>query len=103
MSNRELAYVPQERDPASLHPFGDKDITILVKTGVMGMYKSPGRPAVGLGADLEAVENLFGPVRVIAEVDDDLVVLVEQTDAGVQVRYEQHLAADVKVGREADI
>ena len=86
MSNRESAHVTQKRDPAGLHPFGNEDITIFVKAGVMGMNELPGRPAVGLSADLEAVKNLLGPFRVIAQMDDDLIVLVEQTDAGMQVR-----------------
>ena len=57
----------------------------------------------GWDADLESVEHLLGPLGVVAEVDDHFVVLVEQTDTGVQVGHEQHVAPDVEVGREADV
>ena len=60
----------------------------------------PAGQLVGLAADLEAVEHLLGPLGVVAQVDDHLVVLVEQRDPGVQVGHQQHVAADVEVGRE---
>ena len=91
----------QERDTAGLHPLGDEDVTVLVEAGVVRVDEFARGPPVGLGADPETVEHLLGPRLVVTQMDHDVIVLVEQGDAGEQVGHQQHLAPDVEVGREA--
>ena len=68
----------QERDAAGLDPLGDEDVALLVEACVVRMDELAGRPAVGLSADLEPIEHLFGPLGIVAQVDQHIVVLVEQ-------------------------
>src|SRR5271157_846249 len=87
----------QERDPARCNPFGYEDIPIFVETGVVRMNEFTRRPAVGLGANLEAVQDLLGPVRIITQVSQDLVVLIKEGDTRMQVGNQEHVAPDVEV------
>ena len=41
--------------------------------------------------------------RVVAQVIDYFVILVEQADPSVQVGYEEHLATNIEMGRETHI
>ncbi len=101
--NPASAHAAEERDAAGGDPFGDEDVAVLVEAGVVGMDELAVHPALGLGADLEAVEHLLGPLGVVSQVGEDLVVLVEQADPGVEVGDEQDVAADVEMGRERDV
>ena len=68
----------------------------------MRVDEPPGDPPRRVRPHLETIEGLLGPLGVVAQVGDDLVVLVHERDPRVQVGHEQHVAADVEVGREAD-
>ena len=79
-----------------------KMLPSLSKQASWGWMNLPaGHRPVGCGP--EPVEHLLGPVRVVAQVHDHLIVLVEDGDAGVQVGNEQVVAPDVEMGREADV
>src|SRR5207245_65666 len=93
----------EQRNPPRLHPLSYKDVAVLVEAGVVWVNEAARLPRLRLAAHLEAIEHLLRPLGVIAEVGDHLVVLAEQRYAGVQVGYQQHVAADVEVGGEGDI
>ena len=97
------AYVTQLRNPSGCDPLGDEDIAMLIKAGVVRMDEFTGRPTVGLGPDLETVEHLLGPLGVIAQVVNHLIVLVEKAHPGVQVGNQQHVTSNIEVSRKADV
>src|SRR6202030_2479894 len=84
------AHMSQFRDASGGDPLGNEDIAVFIETSIVRMDELAGRPAVGLASDLEAVENLFGPLRVITQVIDHFIFFVEQADTGMEVGHQQH-------------
>src|SRR5271157_2581681 len=91
----------RERDPARRNPFSYEDISIFVETGVVRMNEFTRRPAAGLGANLEAVQDLLGPVRIITQVSQDLVVLIKDEDEPIVV--DRHAMGLEPVDRARDL
>lgn len=87
---------------AAAHLLDHEDVAVAIEAGVVRMDKPSILPSLRLGAHHQAsrsafIEHAIDSRRIESEVGDDLVVLVEQRDAGVQVGDEQKIAADVDV------
>ncbi len=72
-------------DSAGVNPLDHEDITLRVEAGIVRMDEFARLPSARVGADFEAVEDFLSPCFVIAEMNDDVVVLIEERDAGVEI------------------
>ena len=89
----------QKAYASGIDPLNDENIAVFVETGVVRMNELARLPGFLIRADLE-LQNLATPAGVLAEMNDRFVVYIEQGDSGVQVRNEQHIAPNVKMGRK---
>ena len=67
------------------------------------MDEATGFPLIGLAAHrhLAAVQHLVGPRLIVAQVGDQVIVLVQDRHAGVQIGHQQIGAANIKMRGEA--
>ena len=47
-------------------------------------------------------ERFLAPSLVVAQLSDDFIILVQQSEPSVQVRHQHDIALDVNVGREQE-
>ena len=88
----------QTRHATGVDPFGDEDVAFVVETGVVGVDEFAVDPGLGVAA-IDAL--LFhDALDVIAELGDDFVFFIEQSDSGVQLGDEHQVFVGVDVGGE---
>jgi hypothetical protein len=94
--------MPQERNTAGGNPLGDVNVTRRIKTGVMRMDEATRLPTCGLKTHLKTIEDLLGPLGIVTQMNENLIVLVENRDSCMQVRDEQVRAARIEMRRETE-
>ena len=94
----------QEIDSAPDDPFDHEQVARAIETGVVRMNELACLPerTIAANGELAVAENLLGPVGIVAQVCENLVVLVEKRHPSMQVRNQQHIAANIEVSRKAD-
>jgi hypothetical protein len=73
----QLCQLLQEGHTSGGDPLDDVNIALGIEAGIMRMDELAVLPAFRLFTHCEAVENLLGPFRIVSEMDDDVVVLIE--------------------------
>ena len=69
------------RDPSGGDPFGNEDVALIVKTGVVRVDELAINPGLGVAAiDLLLLHH---PFNIITQPGDDLVLFIEQGHARV--------------------
>lgn len=89
----------ETRNAARGDPFGYEDIAGVVEAGVMGMDELTVNPCLSVAAiNTFLFHDAFD---VITKLGDNFVSLVEQGDAGVELRNEHEVFISVDVGGES--
>ena len=90
------AHPLETRNAARGDPFGYEDIAGVVEAGVMGMDELTVNPCLSVAAiNTFLFHDAFD---VITKLGDNFVSLVEQGDAGVELRNEHEVFISVDVG-----
>ena len=86
-------------DPAGGDPFGNEDVALVVKAGVVRVDKLAINPGLGVAA----INLLFlsHPFDIITQPGDDLVLFIEQGHARVQLGHEHQILVGVDIGGQA--
>ena len=86
----------ETRNAARGDPFGYEDIAGVVEAGVMGMDELTVNPCLSVAAiNTFLFHDAFD---VITKLGDNFVSLVEQSDAGVELRNEHEVFISVDIG-----
>ena len=76
---KKSAHAFKARNAASGNPFGNEDVTLIIKAGVVRVNEFPIYPFIGLTAEFVPIcSHLLAPVVIVGEVDD-LVIFIEQS------------------------
>ena len=86
----------ETRDAAGGDPFGYEDVAGVVEAGVMGMNELTVNPCLSVTAINAFL--FYDAFDVIPKLGDNFVSLVEQGDAGVELRNEHEVFISVDVG-----
>ena len=82
------AHLAQLGDAAGVDPFGHEDVPGVIEASIMRMQELARYPtfAMARAAEFHPIfEHLFAPLRILAEMNDHLIVLVEESNARAQV------------------
>ncbi len=86
LMNREIdLHLAELGDSTGVDPFDHEDIAVGIEAGIMRMDELAWLPSAWIGPDFETVQHFLSPCLVIAEVNDDVVVFVEERDAGMEI------------------
>ena len=93
-----LSDMAQKVNPSHGDPFGDINISLVVKAGIMRMDESSVFPPFGLVAQAKvACQYLFAPVGIVPQVGQYLIILVQQGDSRVEVGHDHDCAVGVDI------